>query len=428
MPLLPLIHGLQLIADSLTHLLIYDCPFLQLCDILETCPNLVSLRTMNVDAIMPLLSSSSYPKMTHLTLHGQSERARTHENIVNVLRTLPSLRVLEIFPIPDSSLLPLLHKHCPYLQVILYGFLRRFSLDLPEKVQANRKGIASAYLHGRDFYKQDDLVQFLHVQRDSLETLKFRGDIEIDDDDAFWTISNGHVQSSNQHPENNPSFPRLVDLGFTNIHPSTTGVPMVLWILLNAPNLTTIHIHDIYFRPAIVNAMIKLRHLQKIQIDVVSKEDDNGIRTFLKHHIALGDHSTLEHVVVDSNPVEMSKKPWIALLSRLTRLKNLELLAGVISDNCIPIMAAIGQGCPTLEKLTLGMYGAELADGLLMPLRKHSNLEYLKIGADESLSDNDLLALCTFLGLKQLQLRFIVSDDLLEMLEDRIPHVEIGLL
>lgn len=117
-PSLRLFHGLQMMGDSLTHLAIDQCPCIQLRDIMQTCLNLVLLKTMDVDEVMPLSSSSICPKMKQLALYQQPERCK-HETMVDVLRRFPFLRVLEITPMPDSSLLPTLHKHCPYLQVFI---------------------------------------------------------------------------------------------------------------------------------------------------------------------------------------------------------------------------------------------------------------------------------------------------------------------
>lgn len=95
-PCLWLFHGLQMMGDSLTHLAIDQCPCLQLHDIMQTCPNLVLLKTMDVDKVMPLLSSSICPKMKQLALYQQPERQCKHESMVDVLRRFPSLGCLKL--------------------------------------------------------------------------------------------------------------------------------------------------------------------------------------------------------------------------------------------------------------------------------------------------------------------------------------------
>ncbi|KAI7873961.1 hypothetical protein K492DRAFT_184506 [Lichtheimia hyalospora FSU 10163] len=61
-PRRPLLNGLELIAHSLTHLQIADCYSIQFRDILESCPNLVSITMMSMEAVMPSSSSIRYPK------------------------------------------------------------------------------------------------------------------------------------------------------------------------------------------------------------------------------------------------------------------------------------------------------------------------------------------------------------------------------
>ncbi|KAJ8651420.1 hypothetical protein O0I10_013039 [Lichtheimia ornata] len=390
-PRLPLIHGLQMIADSLTHLAISQCPGLALRDILETCPNLVFLKTRDVDAFMPL--SSSYPKIKHLELHEELDRIHTHEHMVDVLSRFPSLRMLKITPMPATTILPILRKHCPYLEAISLE-CRSPDFDVTTaNDHPNRRGITSAYLGGDDFYYQDHLIEFLYEQRNSLEIFDFRGTLEVNN--ALWEISNdGRVK-----PPSTPlrlandlssplSFTQLVDLRFTNTHPSS-GVPMILWIVLNAPNLSAIHLPHSHFQPAVVQAMIKLKHLHKVQIehqndiddiedtddDVINAmyeysiidevddniddddddDDDDGIHQFFAHHVALGDRSTLEHVVVRMYSLDAHQQTWLPLLSRLTCLKILELCGGsrhncTVADNCIPILKRIHLGCPAHGK------------------------------------------------------------------------------
>lgn len=368
-----MIHGLQLIADSLTRLTLFECRDIQLRDILETCPNLEFLKATDVDAFMPLSPSTIYPKMKHLALYQQPTRARKHENMVDVLRRFPSLRVLEISPMPDSSLLPILHKSCPYLQVLFYELVSQYFGTTATKIHPNREGITSAYLGGDDFYHQDDLIEFLCAQRNSLEILDFRGTHEIEN--ALWELStDGRVlpqRSTSLQENNDPSssvtFTRLIDLRFIDINP-LRNMPMILWIVLNAPNLNAIHIFNSHFKPDVAKALIKLKQLRKVEIEHNDVRDMNdniihdnyeGIHQFFEYHAALGDHSTLEHVAVLMDSLNASKQTWLPLLPQLRCLKILEIRGEgacgdcVIAKNCIPIIERIRQYCPSLKKLVI---------------------------------------------------------------------------
>ncbi|KAJ8652717.1 hypothetical protein O0I10_011662 [Lichtheimia ornata] len=371
-PRLPFIHGLRLIADSLTHLTISDCPGLQLRDILETCPNLVFLKATNVDAVMPLSSPSSYPNLKYLSLDRQVQRTLEHEDVMDVLKRLPSLRMMEISPMPDTTCLTILHKHCPYLQFISFeSWIPDYGL-LTANVDPNRKGVISAYFNGDRFYYQDDLIEFLYAQRNSLEIFRFGGVHEIEN--AFWELSDdGRVKphSPSEHLKvdlSSPfSFTRLKHLSFTDMFPYK-NVPMILWIVLNAPKLNAIEIPNSHFKPEVAKALNKLKHIRKVEIshndvhdmdDNIIDDDYEGIHLFLEHHAALGDQSTLEHVIVQMDFVDASEQTWLSLLPQLRCLKVLEIRGeGATGDctlakNCTPIIERIHRESPALEKLII---------------------------------------------------------------------------
>ncbi|KAJ8652703.1 hypothetical protein O0I10_011648 [Lichtheimia ornata] len=433
-PRLPLVNGLRLIACTLTHLSIKVYPSVQLRDILETCPNLVFLDAENVDCVMPSSPSSRYPKITHLAIHEMPEEDRSHDNVIDILSRFPSLLSFEITPMPDSGVLTVLRNYFPYLQVLYFGD-KNHSQEKKDVRPNGRKGVISAHLGGSggNDYRRDDLLQFLHLNRNSLEELEFCGD--IDDDDSFWKLENGKViqQRDNQYSplrsgddddptQTGTSFMRLGSIEFTGAEPDACS-PFITWLISNAPNLKTTLLNQSYIQSNVANAMIQSKRLSKLTLYERSADDEDyeGMIQFLQHHIEMGDQSTLEEIITYKISPEMA---WIPLATRLKRLKKLKFLASDISEDCIPLMEQIGQGCPALKKLILGMPYAELPDGLLEPLYGHPSLEILKIGT-RSLSANYAITLCTFKNLKSLELECDVSGDILDLLEYHLPKVEL---
>lgn len=133
----PSINGLQMIADSLTHLFIRECQgAFELGDVLESCPNLVSLTTWDV---IPEFSSSSYPKISHLALY-DFDAEYNNETMIDLLSMFPSLLSFEVTPAPSffAAILAVLHDHCPYLQLLYFGETP-YHLDKID-VHPNRKG------------------------------------------------------------------------------------------------------------------------------------------------------------------------------------------------------------------------------------------------------------------------------------------------
>lgn len=320
---------------------------------------------------MPL--SSHYPNLQQLDIHEPLEKAHNHEQMIDILSRLPSLRILKISPMPASTILPILHKHCPYLHTIS---LECTSPEFDVNTKDVGKGITAAYLGGEDFYyQQDDLIEFLYEHRNSLKILDFRGTLEVDN--ALWEISDhGRVQRSGSQStplrlENDISSPwtftQLIDFRFTDIFASN-DVPMILWIILNAPNLNTVYIGNLHFQPAVTDAMINLEHLQKVQIEenymddmdeILMDDSDQGIYEFFEHHVALENRSTLEHVVFRWDFANESEHTWLHLLPQLRCLKILEFCGKSghtsckIAGDCMPIIESILEDCPSLEMLII---------------------------------------------------------------------------
>lgn len=187
----PLVDGLRLVADSLTHLDIHGNSSIQLRDILESCPNLECLLTTYVDAVTPSSPSTRYPKMKRLALHSLSDTDITHHNMIDVLSRFPSLLSLEVNRVPECSVLRILHEHCPYLKILCLGVT--YSPYDEMNVQPNRKGITWAYLAGRvgDVYMQDDLIMFLDQHKKSLEMIII--DARIKANNPGFQLSNGEI-------------------------------------------------------------------------------------------------------------------------------------------------------------------------------------------------------------------------------------------
>ncbi|CDH54785.1 predicted protein [Lichtheimia corymbifera JMRC:FSU:9682] len=402
----PTLHGLQLISDSLTHLTIAGSQAFELRDILESCPNLVSLNAERVEAVMSSPVSSRYPKITHLALHDVSEGALSRDNILDVLSRFPSLLSLKIAPIRDASILPVLHEYCPYLQFLYYGdgFHPSKTID----VSPNRKGIKLAHLGynwGNESVMQGDVVQFLHLNRDSLEAIAFG--CSLDEGNFDWDLENGIPETS---------FMRLASIDFSEYMPPISSV-FIAWLISNAPNLNFIGLHKPYLRPNVANAMINSRHLSKLKIvdGFASEEDTNeAMFRFFEHHSGMGEKSTLQEVTIETDQLMLET----ALISRLQCLKKLELIARSVHSSSLPGLEMISQGCPALEELTLGWRTDPYEFGLgIIPLfSQHSNLKCLKIGPSCTPDLSDLVMMATYPSLECLYLHCDVPTSIMTIL------------
>ncbi|KAJ8652695.1 hypothetical protein O0I10_011640 [Lichtheimia ornata] len=432
-PCARLLNGLQLISDSLTRLSIDGYNSLQLHDILEACPNLVSLAIEDAYIDTLSLSSSHHPKITHLALHDVPGTDLDSDEMGDLLSRFPSLLSFEITPMPESRALTILHKHCPYLQVLYFGE-RGHRLDNVD-VHPHQKGIKSAHLggYGEDIYMQDDLIQFLYLHRDSLEEIVFNGDIDVGND-ASWRIENGKVILQRNHgvrlsPESDPtqsaaSFVRLASINFAGSEPSLS-LGVFTWLISNSPNLKAITINESYLQPDVANAMIKLRQLSNLEIAQPWKSDDHqGIIRFLEHHIGIGKESTLKEITIRTRRMT-PEATWIPLISKLQCLKNLKLHANFIPTDCLRAMDEIRRGCPALEELTLGVRGCDIGDGIINCVCQHSNLKHLRIGSD-SLPTLSLILIALYSRLDSLYLQCDVPERIMKILRNNVSKIVIN--
>lgn len=154
------LNGLEMVSDTLTHLDLSDESSLHLLDIMKTCPNLTSLKFCFVDAVIPSSTESAlqYPQLTHLAIQLVSPEIVHNDNLIRIFSMFPQLVFMGIGIMPDSSILPLLQKHCQHLRMIDFGHgmeTRHPIIDVKDK------GIAVARLGHAYHFKQDDMIKFL---------------------------------------------------------------------------------------------------------------------------------------------------------------------------------------------------------------------------------------------------------------------------
>lgn len=210
----------------------------------------------------------------------------------------------------------------------------------------------------------------------------------------------------------------------------TLSSVVVAWLISNAPNLEDIGLHELYIKPNVANAMIKLKHLSKLYINQGYKDDDDddeGMIQFLEYHIGMGNGSTLEEITIATSTLK-AETTWIPLIARLQCLKKLELLALSIHNDCLPAMETISQGCQALEDLTLGWRTGchDFGLGVISSFSQHSNLKYLTIGSSRTVDPSDLVIMVTFPSLERLYLHCDVPTNIMNVLRKHISKIAIN--
>lgn len=414
-----LMNVLGSIGSRLTHLKITTyttipgTPLVALRDLLEGCPNLVSLDAPRIQHQSPSLLSRQYHKLIHLRSYYWSTESLAYDNMVNVLTHLPSLVSLDVGPIPDMKVLPMIHQYSPNLKLLAYGGYDSYDMVYDDQQQGLEK-----FCIGQldNVYNSDDLIATLVQHSGSLKVLQLAGAIEGNN----LTLEG----SSSSNNNNNIEFKKLEKLEIEAGNDESL-MPLAASTIRRAPHLHTVYINPMADRHEdLFDAIIKLHHLRNF-CSWLTTDRCPHFSKFIRHHIDLGERSTLQELEIT---LPSSTTYWLSAIARLHHLRTLILwirqpLQGRDYTQYQDIMSTIAMGCPGLEKLAL--YGIKsVPKGVLLPLHAHPGLRCLRIEAQQALSVEDALAILIIPNLNRLELVVPPDNDIQELLQSKIPVVE----
>lgn len=380
-----LLSSLRLLSDTVTDLRIeygYNkSPKMRyrLCDILEACPNLESIRMDDGDIDMASVTKA-YPKVIKLELLNMQNRVKL-DNVSALLQPFPRLRLLKIAPgLSESFFLPIIDQHCPLLEeLILWGRSPHSfgNFDAPER-KGLRALIVPTTQHG-DNFKEDDIVQYLMKHSETLETFG-----------VVATRGFGKPKSLLQHASSQKvTFKRLRQIHYPpDVDESL--VSFLLWVIQHAPHLEFVDTVAGHQQTRIMQELIRPEHahIKRLGMEVrpsrFHKEEE-----FIQHHMRLGQQSNLTEMKIYLPPQYLHDS-WLRLIPRLTQLVTLEfcaILNHLAFKSLSPLMEKLADGCPALEQLTMtsNLHVIRLSD--LYPMDRHRNLKGIVINCQEMLGD-----------------------------------------
>ncbi|KAJ8652920.1 hypothetical protein O0I10_011454 [Lichtheimia ornata] len=330
--------------------------------------------------------------------------------MVNVLSHLPSLVSLDVTPMPDTKLLPVIHQYRPNLKLLAYH-----SNDPCDLVYDDAQQGLEKFFIGQlsDTYSSDDLIMTLIQHCGSLKELRLIGAITGN----TMTLEGSNIE-----------FARLEKLEIEATDESL--IPLTTSIIQRAPHLHTVYINPIGREEEdLFNAIINLRHLRRFCAWTTTKHCPSFSK-FLRHHIDLGKRSTLEELEI---ALEMFTTPkyWFSAIARLRYLRTFILWfchrpTGGAGDyvDYRSIMSTLSEGCPSLENLSLFATYATIPKGSICPLHAHPGLRSLTIESQDEIPPGDITAILAIPNLKHLVLDVPMNDDMLQLLQSSIPRVE----
>lgn len=419
-------HTLSRVGATLTHLNIHmdnDVPdpgsvfvsdVITLPLLLLYCPNLISLDARGVNVGEWGLLSTTHPKLTKLVLFDThawdtmdelqaNSSDKEYDAMKNLLMHLPSLVSLTL-GLSETRLLPVIHKYCPKLRVLTLGDLESNLEPSPNPRQRGLQVLSVA--QAGVSYPLDDVVGLLNQHCATLEQIHLS-------DDGYW-------QSSPAQKMNHVY--KLERLDYLNMTGGTDDMLLLAErILQAAPNLREICIvYDGIQHDGLVHALMGLKHLESLSIDV------NALSSKWFYDVVMHHAARLTHIGISlwyAN--EGHQMPCFGVLKNLPRLRSVELALNpldIARDITEPIKV-VASSCVGLETFSLSYPVGSMPSGSIAAFKRHQRLTKVIITA-ASVDDNELVNVLSIPNLKHLILYVPLKDSTLELLRNKIPHVE----
>ncbi|KAI7874302.1 hypothetical protein K492DRAFT_211651 [Lichtheimia hyalospora FSU 10163] len=334
----------------------------RLCDIVDTFPNLVSVRMAHGDIDMSSVTKS-YPKLIKLDLY-ESTIEVNQGNISSLLRPLPQLRVLKLFPVSGSDILPIIDEYCPLLEHLILSD-RSFSHPSTEV----NTGLRVLSLSPAGEFKENDVVHYLLNHSDTIETFD-AGDME-----AFSRPADLRHQAIAQ----DVTFKRLRQIDYLSTL-DDSFISFITWMIQRAPYLESVETVQTPFQSTIFQELIRSNqsHLKRVGLQAIHA-DTSEEEHFIRHHLELGQHSSLKELKID---IERGlHNLWFALIPQLSQLTTIEIRADMLHKRhkIRALMGYIARGCPALEQFVLSTTSSSITYQDLYPMQCHKNLKRIFI-------------------------------------------------
>ncbi|KAI7873691.1 hypothetical protein K492DRAFT_241191 [Lichtheimia hyalospora FSU 10163] len=210
-------------------------------------------------------------------------------------------------------------------------------------------------------------------------------------------------------------------------------------VLSRSSNINTLRLSGEALDPAVLRCSLgQLQHLCKIVIgnhylssvdEGLSASSEDTLKQILDEHI---DYHSINKTSCTSELKELKfvshqiNKPLLGTITRLSNLEKLSIYVGSrFGSEQIPFIDELYSQCPKLSDLTIK--ATTITDGVIFQLSKRNQLEHLTLHADEKMNDAALLSLIPCSKLKVLRIPRSVSSDVVRVIQDTLPKLEIKL-
>ncbi|KAJ8652817.1 hypothetical protein O0I10_011556 [Lichtheimia ornata] len=373
--------ALRTLGNTLTNLHIeYGLHFAQmecyrLCDILDACPNLVSIRMVRGDIDMSTVTKT-YPKLTTLDVSKPDDIDMVNQEIIScLLRHFPQLRVLKMSPVSGSDIFPAVDQHCPLLQQLILTD-RPFDQPYIQGIQEDTTGLRVLCMATPDEssnYNEDDMVRYMMKHSNTMEVFEMvfgKG----------FTTDGGMLLE--QDATKKVTFNNLREIQYpANVN--DRFITFAMWMMQHAPQLESMGTVTGPGQQRVFQELMKPAHSHVKRIVMkADREECDEEEEFIQHHVDLGVRSKLQEIKV----ILSHSSPWLWSLPYLSKLTSLELCGEGFGAFEIleEFTEELNDGCPALEQLTLtNNTGSPGSFYDVIPMCLHRNLKRIIITAND---------------------------------------------
>ena len=338
--------------------------------------------------------TKSYPKLVKLALY-DSEINVNRGNISSLLQPFPQLRVLKLFPVSGSDILPIIDEHCPLLEHLIFSD-RSFSHASTDE----NTGLRVLSLSSRGEFKENDVVQYLLKHCDTIETF----------DTDYMKSFSAPDDLRHQAIAQDVTFKRLRQIDYLfNLNDSF--ISFITWMIQRAPYLESVETVQTPSQSPIFQELIRPNrsHLKRIGLRT-TLEDTSEEAQFIRHHLELGNQSSLKELKIHIEE-DFLPHPWCSLIPLLSQLTTIEIRHEPQrrTRKSRAFMEYLVRGCPALEQFIFSTTIPSIIYRDLHPMQHHKNLKRIFINAVAI--SGDAFDFCKrFKHLESLHLSLIIVD------------------
>lgn len=389
----------------------------QLQDILETCPNLVSFDCQSTVDISSL--QQTYPKLQMLAMYTVVGTV-DDQTMLTLQQHLPGLKILDMAIVGSSRPLTLDDPWLPAIRHLGYGdrpgvYHQKLTFEDHEQ-----QGLVTLSITPTSqIFALDDIAPLIIHHHATLQLLALH---------YHWNTTHTGKMTDAMHNYRHVEFTRLKKLVvFTPYEDSNiqSFSNFIAWVIQHAPYLQEITLKGHTMNKHTLKAMVKCIDLRTVLFDIDTtqrpEDYDTLMAEFLRDHanyLADKGGSRLESIKLR---LDNAEPMLIDAIKGLKSLKTLQLSTNDLAPEPFArFFDALRQGCHSLKGLHIENAGV-MPNRVLYQVSGLTNLEHLTISGNMDQAQAGVLSLQRCQHLRHLESNYPIDEDIEPMIREKLP-------